>query len=170
MTASQRAEQLGRGLAEMRNPANFIPIAGDLIRAKSDRIFSKGMGADGNPLPAYSTKPISIGKKATPRQSAKGKYEGGYAEFKAAIGRGGNTNLFLFGLLNSAYSTSIVPPLLSSGVIQFGTEVKEGKGNTAGKLEGIAKRYPTAFGTSESEKELVLSRFRSFIMRTFASS
>jgi hypothetical protein len=167
MTASQRAEQLGRALAEMQNPARFLPIATELIARKSERIFTKGMGADGNPLPPYSTKPISIGKKATPRKSAAGKYEGGYGEFKSALGRGGNTNLFLFGLLQSAYTTGIVPAV-SGTVWQFGSEIRASSSNPAGKLEGILNRYPTAFGTSESEKKLVQDRINSEIRRIFA--
>jgi hypothetical protein len=169
MTASQRAEQLGRALAEMQNPARFLPITTELIARKSERIFTKGMGADGNPLPPYSTKPISIGKKGTPRKSAAGKYEGGYGEFKAAIGRGGNTNLFLFGLLQSAYTTGIVPAV-SGTLWQFGSEIRPSSSNPAGKLEGILNRYPTAFGTSDSEKKLVQDRIRSEIRRIFGAS
>jgi len=167
MNAAQRAEQLGRGLAEMRNGARFLPIATELISVKVKRIFTDGMGADGNPLPPYSTKPTYIGKKGTPRRAAAGKYEGGYGQFKSAIGRGGKTNLFLFGLLNSAYATGIVPTLNGTN-FAFGTQVRADSSNPAGKLEGILTKYPTAFGTSDSEKNLVLSRFRSEIARIFA--
>lgn len=168
MTANDRAEQLGRALAEMRNPQRFVAISTELIAKKNKRIFTDGMGADGNPLPPYSTKKISISKKNTPRQSAAGTYEGGYGEFKAAIGRGGGkTNLLLFGLLNSAYSTGIVPAVNGS-VIRFGTEIKASQSNPEGKLEGLLKKYPTAFGTSEDEKKLVQDRLRSEIRRIFA--
>ena len=169
MTATERVEQLGRGLAELRNTSRFLPISTELIAEKAERVFERGMGADGKPLPPYSTKPISIGKKSTPRQSAAGRYEGGYAQFKSAIGRGGNTNLYLFGLLQSAYSTGIVP-VISGTLWQFGSEVKPSSTNPSGKLQGILNRYPTAFSTSEKEKKLVQDRIRSDIRRIFGAS
>lgn len=51
------------------------------------RIFAQGFDAKGQKIGTYSTKPISISKKQQARQTGKTYFEGGYAEYKKAVGR-----------------------------------------------------------------------------------
>lgn len=51
------------------------------------RIFSQGQDSKNAKIGTYGTKPISISKKNQARQTGKTKFEGGYAEYKSAIGK-----------------------------------------------------------------------------------
>lgn len=51
------------------------------------RIFAQGFDAKGQKIGTYSTNPISISKKQQARQTGKTYFEGGYAEYKKAVGR-----------------------------------------------------------------------------------
>jgi hypothetical protein len=56
------------------------------------RIFEGGQDANKSKVGKYSTKPISISKKNQARNTGKTYFPGGYAEYKSAIGKGGDVN------------------------------------------------------------------------------
>lgn len=56
------------------------------------RIFQSGQDATKSKIGKYSTKPISISKKDQARNTGKTYFKGGYAEYKSAIGKGGDVN------------------------------------------------------------------------------
>jgi len=62
----------------------------DVLEIVEDRIFIDGRGADGAPLPAYSTKPLYVSDKDRPKARGGAKtptgrfYEGGYRQYKQA--------------------------------------------------------------------------------------
>lgn len=56
------------------------------------RVFESGQDADKSKIGTYSTKPISISKKNQARNTGKTYFPGGYAEYKQAIGKGGDVN------------------------------------------------------------------------------
>jgi hypothetical protein len=68
------------------------------------RIHDQGKDASGNKIGTYSTKPISIAKNKQARNTGKTKFEGGYAEYKSAIGKNpGYVNLINTGQMQSDY-------------------------------------------------------------------
>lgn len=56
------------------------------------RIFQSGQDANKSKIGKYSTKPISISRKNQARNTGKTYFPGGYAEYKSAIGKGGDVN------------------------------------------------------------------------------
>lgn len=56
------------------------------------RIFQTGQDANKSKIGRYSTTPISISKKNQARNTGKTYFKGGYAEYKDAIGKGGDVN------------------------------------------------------------------------------
>jgi hypothetical protein len=56
------------------------------------RIFQQGQDSAKSKIGKYSTKPISISKKNQARNTGKTYFKGGYAEYKSAIGKGGDVN------------------------------------------------------------------------------
>lgn len=56
------------------------------------RIFQSGQDVNKSKIGKYSTKPISISKKNQARNTGKTYFKGGYAEYKSAIGKGGDVN------------------------------------------------------------------------------
>jgi hypothetical protein len=56
------------------------------------RIFEGGEDANKSKIGKYSTTPISIAKKNQARNTGKTYFPGGYAEYKNAIGKGGDVN------------------------------------------------------------------------------
>lgn len=94
-----------------------IRVAGrDIVADAGDRIFVQGKASNNRDIGTYSTKPIYISKKNSPRKAGIEKessyfFPGGYKQFKEAIGRGEKVNLRLFGslqrdFLNPAEHTS----------------------------------------------------------------
>lgn len=56
------------------------------------RVFESGKDASKSKIGTYSTKPISIAKDKQARNTGKTYFKGGYAEYKNAIGKGGDVN------------------------------------------------------------------------------
>ncbi len=79
--------------------------ARDILPVAGKRIFDDGLDSDNGVIGEYSTKPISISSRSTPRGQG-GYFPGGYREFKQSIGRGAKVNLKLFGRLQQDYLTS----------------------------------------------------------------
>jgi len=64
-----------------------------LLSVHKPRIFEQGIDADRQKIGTYSTKPISISRKQQARDTGKTRFPGGYAQYKAEIGKGGPVNL-----------------------------------------------------------------------------
>jgi hypothetical protein len=58
-----------------------------VLAVQKQRIFVEGKDSAEGQIGQYSTKPISISRKNQVRDTGKTRFEGGYAEYKAAIGR-----------------------------------------------------------------------------------
>jgi hypothetical protein len=56
------------------------------------RIFQSGQDAGKSKIGTYSTKKISISKKNQARNTGQTTFPGGYAQYKAMIGKGGDVN------------------------------------------------------------------------------
>lgn len=54
------------------------------------RIYVQGLDANGGQIGTYSKNPISISKKNQARNTGKTRFQGGYSEYHAAIGKGGD--------------------------------------------------------------------------------
>jgi hypothetical protein len=66
----------------------FQRIAATTVLASyKQRIFAQGQDSKNTKIGTYGTKPISISKSRQARQTGKTKFEGGYAEYKSAIGK-----------------------------------------------------------------------------------
>lgn len=63
-----------------------------VLAVHKPRIFQTGQDANKSKIGKYSTTPISISKKNQARNTGKTYFKGGYAEYKDAIGKGGDVN------------------------------------------------------------------------------
>lgn len=148
---------------EVNNQKLYVGAASAVGRKVANRIFQDGTSSDGGPItPPYSTKPIYISSSQSPRATGVGKYTGGYGEFKRAIGRGGNVNLFLFGFFNRAYLASVARPQVNkmpSG-INIGIGIDYSIQNPQEKVDKLIGRYEAAFRFSKEERELAIKKNR----------
>lgn len=160
---AQFRKKLNDIASEVNNQKLYVGAASAVGREVAKRIFQDGISSDGGPItPAYSTKPIYVGADASPRASAAGKYQGGYGQFKRAIGRGGNVNLFLFGFFNRAYLASVINPTVRTTAqgINIGIGINYSTQNPREKVDGLLSRYEDAFKYSQSERELAIEKNR----------
>lgn len=131
--------------------------ARDILPDVADRVFTQGKATDGSDIGSYSTKPIYISKKNSPRSAGIVKkktlfFPGGYKEFKGAIGRGEDVNLKVFGRLQSDYLT----PLKKDTLKGLSFELKEAV--NAEKKEGNEKRFgKDIFNLNQVEKDRVVN-------------
>jgi hypothetical protein len=58
-----------------------------VLAAQKQRIFVQGQDSNQSQIGQYSTSPISISRKNQVRDTGRTRFKGGYAEYKAAIGR-----------------------------------------------------------------------------------
>jgi hypothetical protein len=93
-------------LNELRNSDKVILSVLSSVRAQQiTRIFDDGLDANDQPIGAYSTKPIHISKKNQARNTRSTYFEGGYKQYKEAIGFDGNkVNLVNTGQMRDDYS------------------------------------------------------------------
>lgn len=112
------------------------------------RIFQAGLDASDAKIGNYSTTPIKIAKKKQARNTGKTYFEGGYAEYKTAIGKNpGYVNLVNFGQMEADY-----------GIIQNGSEFGLGYQNphNYNKSIWLQDKYNKAiFAHSPSEIDLL---------------
>jgi hypothetical protein len=112
------------------------------------RIFEKGLDGNDSKIGDYSTKPISISPSKQARNTGKTRFEGGYAEYKTAIGKNpGYVNLRNFDQMSSDY-----------GVIQDGSNLALGfqndvNGEKAGHL--VDKYDKPIFHHTQKEIDLL---------------
>jgi hypothetical protein len=114
------------------------------------RIFQDGLDADGGRIGTYSTNPIQIPKNKQARNTGKTKFEGGYAEYKTAIGKNpGYVNLQNFGQMMADY-----------GLMQVGQEFGLGYQNpdNYNKSMWLQEKYDKQiFHHSQSEIDLLMN-------------
>ena len=84
--------------------------ARDILPDVARRIFTDGKSSDGSDIGQYSTRPIYIRKRDSPRAAGQDRgntyfFPGGYRQFKVDIGRGERVTLRVFGRLQSDYLT-----------------------------------------------------------------
>lgn len=110
------AEKVKKRMTDTVIQESLRVAARDVLPEIAIRVFEDGKDGKGNEIKnrktqktGYSTKPIYISKKATPRiaggrQTPKSiYYKGGYAEFKESIGIGSKVNLRVFGRFRQAF-------------------------------------------------------------------
>lgn len=163
----------------------FYEATNEIIIKQDERIFNKGVDANGTAIGKYDTKPVYISLKYTPRKFApKGKngetkfkngkmhksgyFEGGYYQFKQAIGKasaGSNVNLWLFGHFRRGFQNSANPAKATKQGFEIVYSVRHSEANSAGKLEGIIDRYGHAFKLSKSERAYILKKFTEIFVK-----
>ena len=123
--------------------------AQDVNQKKGDRVFNRGLNANGRNIGVYSTKPITISQKSSPK-SLGGKsrhFSGGYKSYKQFIGRGTRVNLVVFRNLERDFRTSLT---WRSGEWTEGVKKTE----NVDKIGGILKKYgDIVFEFSKTEKK-----------------
>lgn len=68
-----------------------IAAVNSVLAQQKKRIFQSGKASGGAKIGSYSTKPISISRKAQSRNTGKTYFKGGYREYKSLTGKGSNT-------------------------------------------------------------------------------
>ena len=160
---AQFRKKLNDITSEVHNQKLYVGAASAVGRKVAKRIFQDGISSDGGPIkPRYSPLPIVITEEETPIKSAAGEYKGGYGQFKKAIGRGGNVNLFLFGFFNKAYLASVVNPVVTTlkDGVNIGIGVDYTLQNPQDKVDKLLTRYKKAFKFSDAERELAIEKNR----------
>lgn len=107
------------------------------------RIFQSGQDSNKSKIGKYSTKPISISRKNQARNTGKTYFPGGYAEYKSAIGKGGDVNFRNTDQMQMDY-----------GIIQNGSEFGFGFQNSFNfeKSQWLQDKYgKDVFDLSEQE-------------------
>lgn len=143
-----------------------MEVAGrGILPVVSKRVFTEGKATDGSLIGQYSTKPIYISKKNSPRNAGedKGKtlfFPGGYREFKEKIGRGEKVNLKLFGRLQTDYLTPKKVDIPNG--VRY--ELKE-TANIEKKAYAESHFGKDIFGLTESELKTVLRTIKFQISR-----
>jgi hypothetical protein len=84
-------------------------VAKAIITDKAERVFVNGKNAENRLIGKYSTRPITVDQKQSPKSlgGPSRKFKGGYKSFKEFIGRGPKVNLRVFGNLERDYITSL---------------------------------------------------------------
>lgn len=115
---------------------------------KSERIFTRGLNQNGRNIGKYSTKPIRISSKNSPRSfGSKTKYfAGGYKAFKVSIGRGERVNLRLFGNLQNDYVSSLT---YRNNEWQEGVKRQE----NVDKIQVLQNKYGQVFNFTKTEEK-----------------
>jgi hypothetical protein len=118
-----------------------------VLAVHKPRIFEGGQDANKSKIGKYSTKPISISKKNQARNTGKTYFPGGYAEYKSAIGKGGDVNFRNTDQMSQDY-----------GIIQNGNDFAFGFQNDFNyeKSQWLQDKYgKDVFDLSEQELDLL---------------
>jgi hypothetical protein len=104
-------ESIARRLTEQTVQDAMRTAAIDVLADASDRIFEKGLDSSNDTIGQYSTKPIYISKKNSPKKAGIEKkstyyFPGGYKQFKSEIKGTSKVNLQVFGRLRNSYKAS----------------------------------------------------------------
>lgn len=189
-TTDEYLKKLDRQVLELSNIKPHFEIINEVIRRQTIRIFEKGIGGDGRQSPKYSTKPVYVSIKTSPRKvpprgknsnAAKFKngkirkssyFMGGYADFKKAIGKGGggHVNLWLTGNLKTAFINSAKNSTnaITKDKLSIKARILESVFNPAGKLDAIFTEYIAFFDLTKGEREYILKRNRELLLDAFS--
>lgn len=118
-----------------------------VLAVHKQRIFQTGQDANKSKIGKYSTTPISISKKNQARNTGKTYFKGGYAEYKDAIGKGGDVNFRNTDQMQMDY-----------GIIQNGNEFGFGFQNTENfnKSQWLQDKYDKdVFDLTEQELDIL---------------
>lgn len=75
----------------MQTDRIMVAALSTVLAGQKKRIFQDGKDASSSKIGSYSTKPISISRKAQSRNTGKTYFPGGYREYKGLIGKGNAT-------------------------------------------------------------------------------
>lgn len=75
----------------MQTDRIMVAALSTVLAGQKKRIFQDGKDASSLKIGSYSTKPISISRKAQSRNTGKTYFKGGYREYKGLIGKGNST-------------------------------------------------------------------------------
>lgn len=173
-------EQRAKDLSDSRP---FFEIAAFTHRAQVKRIFDLKKNSQGGIIGEYSTKPIYVDPRDSPRsigrpigKSKKSKFKdgtdhksryfpGGYKEFKQKVRGSTTVDLFLFSIFSKSYRGGLRPVNTTIPIKRFQTVVTATAGNPEGKIEGLTERYELAFKLSKNEKEQHLKKTRALVLK-----
>jgi hypothetical protein len=113
------------------------------------RIFQSGQDSAKSKIGKYSTKPISISKNQQARNTGKTYFKGGYAEYKSAIGKGGDVNFRNTDQMQMDY-----------GIVQNGNQFGFGFQNDENykKSQWLQEKYgKDVFDLSDQEVDVLIS-------------
>lgn len=142
---------------------NFVSKINDAIRSPrvrkialttvlsvhKPRIFESGLDANGAKIGTYSTNPISIAKNRQARNTGKTYFQGGYSEYKTAVGKNP-------GYVNLRNTDQM---MMDFGLIQNGDEFAFGFQNQENynKSQWIQDKYDKGiFELSDKEIEMLV--------------
>lgn len=131
----------------------------DINPVSATRIFENGQDTNGQSIGEYSTKPIYISKKNSPRSAGEVKensyfFPGGYKQFKEEIGRGSQVNLRLFGDLMRDFLTPKVT--ITRNVLKQEVKRQENVNKKAWMEEKYKKNI---FGLTQKEEQILVKTF-----------
>lgn len=146
-TYAQKLDKIKADITSAEREIMF-KVARVINSDKSERIFTRGLNQNGRAIGQYSTKPIRISSRNSPRNlGGKTKYfAGGYKAFKVSIGRGARVNLRLFGNLQNDYVSSLT---YKNKEWQEGVKRQENKD----KIQSIQNKYGTLFNFTKTEEK-----------------
>jgi hypothetical protein len=145
---------------KVRERLNDIAIT-DSLRVASrsvlpmigQRVFEDGKNPQGAVIGQYSTNPIGVSKKNTPRGPG-GYFPGGYKEFKESIGMPGTVNLRLFGVLMRGFYA--MKETVSGNSITLSLSDAE----NVMKKDVAVEKYGDPFGFSIAESAIATMVFK----------
>ena len=167
MTTDEYIAKLNAASRKLQNPKGLVGVASAIGRAQHKRIFEDGKDGKGADIkPEYSTNPIYISKSQTPKATTAGKYELGYKEFKAKLGRG---KMVLFRFFAQAYLGSLVRPdvQFSDRGVVIASGFNYTPANPKGKVDALLDKYGEAFKFSNDERKVFTDKARQFLLTLF---
>lgn len=169
-------------------------VATTMIADIKTRIHENGIASDGSKIGSYSTKPMYVGKKSnvgkdfgrpigkTGKSKFKGGkkkgedhtsryFEGGYNQYKSAIGRNtiGSVNLSLSGQLNN--QLTIKPTENGYGIGWLGDTKKSGKKSLPmiDLAKALEKKYgKRIWGLTEEETTKTITTAKNYLTRALS--
>lgn len=146
------AKRIRERLTDIAVTDSLEVAARDVLPMIGRRVFEGGKMPDGNTIGDYSTNPIRISKKNTPKGPG-GFFPGGYKQFKQSIGMPGTVNLRLFGVLMRDFYT--MRPVAQGQAISLRLKSPE----NVEKKNIAVNRYGDPFGFSEQERQVAQQVF-----------
>ena len=148
-------KELQRELQKLRKLRSHTPIILNralttLLAEMVERIHTNGKDSNGSNIGQYSTKPISISQKSQARRTGKSYFQGGYKEYKRAIGFPSFVNLENTG--QQRQDTSVIRISRNKAGIGFKNKKNFDKSNWQEE-----KYRKNIYQPTKKEKEVVLN-------------